>query len=90
MSITSYNFNNFNAILNQPIEPSAFFFIGDDFGQIDLFYKKIIDKYFGDDNKNISLFYFDEIIKNPEVALVDTMSLDLFHSKKAVVIKNLK
>lgn len=90
MSTISYKFNNFDAILTQPIEPSAFFFIGDDFGQIHLFCKKIIDKYFGDDNKNISLFCFDEIIKNPEIVLIDTMSLDLFHSKKAVVIKNLK
>ena len=35
-------------------------------------------------------FYFDEIMKNPELVLADTMSLDLFHSKKAVVIKDLK
>ena len=90
MGIASYNFNNINSIFNKPVEPAAYFFIGDDYGQIDMFNKKVINGYFGSDDRNVSLFYFDEFTKNPEEVLINTVSLDLFHSKKAVVIKNLK
>ena len=90
MNKTNYNFNNFHILLGNEIKPAAYFFIGDDLGQIDHLCEKIIKKYFKRDDKNMSVFYFDDIVKNPDIIKIDTMSFDLFHNKKVVVIKRLK